>query len=416
MRFGNKYRPMWFGWPMASSVLVPVPQGFTPPIDIPFSVYKSGNSYYVDPNFNLQTYANISVSKTYYVDSVGGSDSNTGLSWAQAFKTLTKVQTQGDCDLCYIKEGSYFYKNQRPGSFSRSMNVIATGSGASITSDVTNQAGAWTHTSNYYSSVFGDFAALALDWSNLDSNGNPIALTAVASIAAVNSTPNSIYVAYPNVYVRTFDSRSPDSNLKFYDSTALSPTRNNIKYYYENITFLRGITLNNSTSAGNFKMYMKNCSFGPMTVAGLNEVILQNCNSWASQGDSLNYDLRNTIPTYAIEINCNLQNRATSGNDQASTTHNGSTIIRIGGYYHDVSGQCIADVVGGQTWMLGCELYTSRVSNTGFYCDVTAWLDGVYIHDVNIGLDIQSGRTLYYRNMRNSATTPVVNAGTYTPY
>jgi len=391
-----------------------VPVGFstTPP----FSIYKQGNNYFADPTFDLKTHANIAVTKTYWVDSILGSDSNAGTELAP-FKTLSKIQTQGDCDLCYIKEGSYFYKNQRVGSFSRSMNIIALGSGASITSDVTNQAGAWTNTTNYYSSVFGDYAASCLDWSNLDANGNPIQLTAVASIALVNTTPNSIYVAYPNVYVRTFDSRLPDANLKFYDSTALSPTRDSIKYYYENITFLRGITLANSTATGNFKAYFKNCDIGVMTVAGLDEVIMQNCKSWFAQSDNFNYDAKSGIPTVAYEINCNLQNRATTGNDQASTTHNGCTIVRVGGIYHDVAGQCCADVSGGQTWMLGCEFYNSRVANVGYYCDVnTAWLDGVYIHDISIGLQIVATRTLYYRNMRNLAITAVSNAVTYSPY
>ena len=391
-----------------------VPVGFntTPP----FSIFKQGNNYFADPTFDLRTHANIPVTKTYWVDSVLGSDSNAGTEIAP-FKTLTKVQSQGDCDLCYIKEGSYFYKNQRPGSFSRSMNIIALGTGAQITSDVTNQAGAWTNTSNYWQSTFGDFPSKFYDLSNLDANGNPIEMTAVASIALVNTTPNSCFVAYPLAYVRTFDSRVPDANIKGYDSTSLSPTRDNIKYYYENISFQRGFSLNNATSAGGLKMYFKNCTIASMTAFGLDEIILQNCNSWVATGDCMNYDLRNTIATKSYEINCNFQNRATAGQDQASTTHNGCTIVRVGGIYHDISGQCCADVSGGQTWMLGCEFYNSRVANVGYYCDVnTAWLDGVYIHDLNIGLQIAATRTLYYRNMRNLATTPVSNAGTYLPY
>jgi hypothetical protein len=394
---------------------VSIPAGFL--VTPPFEIQQNGTQYRVDPDFDLETYANISVTKTYYVDSVGGSDSNTGLSWGQAFKTLTKIQSQGDCDLCNIKSGSYFFKNQRPGSFARSMKIIAEEGGAYITSDVTNQAGTWTNTTNYWQSVFGDFPSIALDWTNLDSNGNPIQLTAVASIALVNSTPNSIYVAYPNVYVRTFDSRRPDSNLKFYDSTSLSPTRDNIKYYYENIKFLRGFSLNNNSSTGGLKCYFKNCEIASFVAMGVSEMILQNCTSWVATGDCFNYDLRNTIPTIAYEIDCDLQNRATAGNDQASTTHNGCTIVRVGGAYHDISGQCCADVVGGQTWMLGCELYNSRVSNTGYYADTSqTWLDGVYIHDVNTGINCETGTTVYFRNLRNLATTPTTGGGTFTAY
>jgi len=418
-----------FGNLKSAQVLVGVPSGFltTPP----FPIYKNWNNYYPDPAFNLEAHANISVAKTYYVDGrvTGGigSDSNNGLTLATPFKTLSKIQSQGDADLVYVFANSYFQKNERPTQFTRSIKFIGLGSGSTrpkITADVNNQTGSFSvHSGSCYVATIAEYVGYAYDKGVLTSYGNPTGLIAAASIAACVSTAGTFFTDWPSrkVYVRLPDSRVPDSNLILGDALCMAVTADNRKQYFENIIF-DYIQLYNSTSTGGLKMYFKGCQFQTCTAFGVTECMFQNCvGIRLTAGDVFNYDLRNTIGTTAYEINCEFTNQKLgASNDQASTTHNGCTIIRIGGKYHDTAGQSVADVTGGvgQTWMLGCELYES-VSGVAAYFDLSkVWLDGVYIHDINIGLQIQGTCQGYYRNLRNLATTPTDVAGTasFNPY
>jgi len=402
---------------------VSVPSGFL--VTPPFEIQQSGTSYRVDPDFDLETYANIAVTKTYYVNSVTGSDSNTGLSWAQAFKTLSKIQSQGDADLVYIAENSYFQKNQRSTQYTRNIKFIGLGSGATrprITADVNNQTGAFSvHSGNCYVANIGEFVGYAYDNSNVNAFGNATSLTAAASIAACVATPNTFFTDWPNtdVYVNLFNGRAPDGSLILGDGTCMSVTADNRKQYFENIIFGSTVIYQNSTSTGNLKGYFKNCLIKG-TIVGVTEYIMQNCDSFSRLGeDCMNYDIRNTVPTIAYELNCDLNTQALgTSNTQASTTHNGCTIVRVGGKYHDTAGQNVADVTGGvgQTWMLGCELYQSTSGVGCYFSLLQAWLDGIYIHDVTTGIDTASGTTVYYKNLRNLATTPTTGAGTFTPY
>jgi hypothetical protein len=415
-----------FSRSVSNPVEVSVPSGFS--VTPPFDIYKDGNSYYADPQFDLETYANISVTKTYYVDSVSGSDSNTGLSWAQAFATLSKIQSQGDADLVYIAENSYFQKNQRTGNYTRNIKFIGVGTNKpKITADVNNQTGAFSvHSGDCYVANIGEYIAYSYDKSNL-TFGNPTGLEPAASIAACVATPNTFFTDWPNtdVYVHLFDGREPDSDLIVGDSTCLSILADNRTQYWENIEFGSGISLDNASATGGLNMYFKNCTFQSATIFGLDEFIAQDCvgSRYINAGDVFNYDAANGIATTAYEANCNLSNNELgAGNNQASTTHNGCTIVRIGGEYHNNAGQAVADVLasalsGGQTWMLGCELYESNLSDVGCYFNIdSAWLDGVYIHDLATGLQNEASNTIYFTNLRNQATLATELLGNYYPY
>jgi hypothetical protein len=217
----------------------------------------------------------------------------------------------------------------------------------------------------------------------------------------------------------------PDSNVILGDSLSMSVTADNRKQYFENVTFGSGIQLYNSTAAGGLKMYFKNCNFQNATIFGVTEFIFQDCIGQRSinAGDVFNYDARNGIVSEGWEVNCDLSNNELgTGNNQASTTHNACRIGRIGGKYHNNAGQAIADVLasaasGGQTWMLGCELYGSNLSDVGCYFSIDeAWLDGVYIHDLAIGLQNEATNTIYFTNLRNEATLATELLGNYYPY
>ena len=121
-------------------------------IPLPFTIETDGTEYRLSEDFNIQERADITVVKTYYVDSVSGSNSNDGLTELTPLQTLTEANNKGDADRIYLKRNSYFYKNQRPTQISREVEVIAYGSGDKpvISSDTSNQFGTFTQNSNYY--------------------------------------------------------------------------------------------------------------------------------------------------------------------------------------------------------------------------------------------------------------------------
>lgn len=393
--------------------LVAPPAGFT--WTLPFSIYRGGIGAFTT-NLNLQTYAGITVSKTYYVNSATGNDGNTGLSWAQAFKTLNQVETQGDADRVYIANGSYFLKTQRP-KFTRSMELIGVGT-VTITSDVADTTAAFSLVDSHYVATISEYIAQGRDETNLDSFGCPIRLTSKDTIAEVDAAANSIYVDWTGrkVYVRLFDSRVPDASLKLYDSVSFNHNSDGITLYIENITFKPGATFGTTSAAGGTKAYCKNCTFSYLSIAGTEEVILQNCTvyGWALT-DNINIGAASTINPQVAEIDCLIYNAGAGATNQCSTGHQASKIVRVNGKYHDCGGQCVADVDDCEVWMLGSELYNST-TGIGVYSGGTHWLDTVWSHD-NATYDLQNevGSTIYTHNCTLEKGSNDI-AGTLTPY
>lgn len=365
---------------------------------VPFKIIKKGSTISVDPSFNLQTYANITVSKTYYVDSSAGDDGNTGLSWIQAFATMLPVGAAGDADRVYFADGTYLQKNQMSIP-ARSCEYIGLGT-VNLTSGVNNQMGAWSHVDTHWESTIAEYISMAYDHANLTTLGSDIRLTPKDSIAEVDAAANSIYVNWVarTVYIHTFDSREPDANLFFYDSTAFAIAADNRVAYFENIIFDRRFYGANGSATGGAKLYFKDCTFGFISIAGVSEIILQGCIARGHYDDAINYDALNSIVPDVIEINCEIYDTGTAGSNQCSTAHTGCTVVRINGDYHDCTGQIIADIGTGYTWCLGLEAYKST-SGIGFYSNVSMWLDTCHSHD-NATYDLQntSGNTIYIRN------------------
>jgi len=378
---------------------IPAPAGWT--WELPFSIQDDGSSFRVDPAFDLQTHAAISVTKTYYVDQSTGDDGNTGADWDNALATLSAAQGKVDVDRIYVRN-SYFYRNQRVNWPARSMEIIGVGDNVTITSDGSNQIGAWSPADSHYEATVVQYAGSVYDDANLDAFGDPTPLVAKASVAEVDAAAGSYYLNWgtKTIYVRTFDDRAPDSDLKFFDSIALYGVLDNVTVYVENVTIRHHLQLTNASATGGLKIYLKDCTLGYVTVKGATECIMQNCTVRNNQlGDGTNYDDLNGIVTKAAEIDVISFNHGIDTTNQASTGHDGSLVVCINGLYHDVSGQCVADASATtERWMLGSELYNSA-SGVGFYTQGKAWLDRVHSHD-NANYDLQNsvGSTIYIRN------------------
>lgn len=399
---------------------VSAPKGMD--ISVPFSIIKSNNNYAVSSSFNIQERANITVSKSYYVDSVSGSDSNDGLTESTPKQTLSTFSGISDYDRIYIKRGSVFQKNQRLRQFPRNciFTVYGTGEQPRITGRVNNQIGSYTATDNYYSASAGDFVAQVVDEANLDVNGNPTNYTQAASVAEVNTTPGSFYWSASVIYIRTIDDRAPDADIICSDSTSALVNTNNLTQLWENITFERSAQFKTADASGVNKQYFYNCNFerGNYQFWGQTECILQNCNLWSYSADVINID-NNPVglsgaPCNVYEVNCTATNyKNGAGNDQVSTTHNEANVIRIACNYQNSAGQVVADTGVGQSWNMGCT-FNDSLNDTTLYASNTTWIEGCVITGDTTSINVDTGGSVYYKN--NTLGGSVTETGIYAPY
>lgn len=389
----------------------------------PFNIFESNGEYVLknefNSEFNLRDYANISVTKTYYVDSVNGDDNNDG-SESTPFKTLTKVENEGDADRVVLAANSYFYDNQVV-ELTGDIEVIGLGDETTrpqITKDQTNQIGSFSLHS-------GDAYVATITTTNLSyvvDRSNPATsqlLTKRNSIQEVIDNPNSwidvISGGTDYIYVHTFDSRVSDSDLEFFGTgNVYSLTANNTTQYWENVKFsgqIRNDGSNIVAGKANLKIYLQNCDYRGL-VHGVDEFIIKD-STLTGGGDILNYDRYpetgvDFVVTRGCEINISATNNFTGGSsDQASTQHQGGRLLRINSRYYDTAGQNVADVTDSVTWMIGCIMENSN-EETSFFIDSDgrAWLENCQSIGNNIDIDARSTSKVYLKNF----TTDGANA------
>lgn len=373
---------------------------------LPFVIEQKGGIFR-PKRFDLQSYAGISVAKTYYVDRESGNDGNTGADWGNALATLNAAWGKADVDRVYVRD-SVFYYSEVKDEPTRNVETIGVGT-VMITSDQGDTAGAWSLVDSHYETVMGTntYVGSVRDYSWPDAYGLPRPLTERASIAEVDANAGSFYFVYTppnsNIYIRTYDDREPDDDLFYPAAGPFSRTADSQTLYFENLEFRPGMTIRNNSAAGGMKAYLKNCQFETMTIAGA-DVILQDCLGQKGEyrsGDMVNIDVRNGVLSHVVEIDCIMRyNDAGGTSDQSSTGHNGCIIVRIGGEYYQISGQVVADVGGCYSWLLGCVLRDSVREEVGFYTSGDAWLDRCEISGCDTyDLENAGAGRLYYRNL-----------------
>lgn len=401
---------------------------YTPPLAwdwaLPLTIQiGSNNTFRVDPTFDLDDYADITVTKTYYLNTVTGNDGNSGLTALLPKKTWKDIYDQGDADCIIIQDGSYVPRDQMLWKPARSIKVIGQGD-VYLTNDFVNYIGTWSlvvgKTNTYQCTmVGGEYANVAVDSSVLDSYGRSTFYTYRDSIDLVEANPGSLFWVGGVLYLHTLDSLTPTgrTDITFHYGDAYSATADNRTYYFENINFIGRFSFTSNSATGGLKVYAKDCSMWIISIQGVDECILQNCTALIpGGGDSINFGAANGVETKLIEDSCDFAYSEDSSTNQASTGHQASRVVRIMGKYHDVTGQCIADVDDCMVLMLGSELYESE-SGIGFYHGGTsAWLDSVNIHDCDT-YDLQNiaGSTIYTRNCTFEKGVSDIQ-GTLTPY
>jgi hypothetical protein len=421
-------------------VLEPPWQTVSPPSgwtwDLPFTIQRKGRLFRPHPAWSLRALA--ASGKAYYV-SPSGSDSNDGLSWDRAYRSIWKASTQADAVVVYIQAGYYGYAHGFRGAANNASTFIGVGGQVIANNDL--ELSGWSANGSAYQVSTAHGVDCVLDWLNLDSNGYPTLYSEKTSLAEVQASPGSWWKdgAGNTLYVRCVDSRPPDANLRAYRNTAvMNVGADDRSLYFENITFevsaksSRHVRLYAATSAGGFRACFKNCVFRHcfstyhmVQIHGVAEVIYQNCSAYHSLMDGFNYDVLNTIVPKAIEIRCRACHCGNAGGStyNASTVHNGVNIVRLMGDYARCYGPSVADAGNCRSWNLGCvahdSLSPSGSSSTSFYLSAPAgslmWLDRcTSYHPPTYDLVIESGCTLRKRQLM--AQNQVYNAGTLEDY
>jgi hypothetical protein len=411
------------------------PSGFT--FDPEFNIYKGGDrKFFTD--FDIDSFAQ-TIGKTYYVDGVLGNNANAGTE-LEPFRSISHALTRSDVDIIFIKPMVYdrtiSWADANP---SRDITIKRWGTSGKIVSSMEHANLTWTLESGLcYRTTIVSVGGV-FDANNLDTFGNYSALDLVTSIALVESTPNSYFVSGTTVYVRTFDSRVPDGNLKVYTNTRNGRFQANGKtLWMEHMHFEGGsFPLNISdTVGGEQKGYLKNCS---MKYSGTsrNGVFINSggvfylfgCEFSSNFFDGANYDRQVVgFSPRVVEIDCfghnnGLKHSGTTHN--VTTIHNGGKILRINGIYSNSKGRVVHDIGNSESWCLGCKatksLGTDVSSNASYGVGASGnvnckmWLDTCNsdnsTHDIYV-IDSQ----VFIRDFQRNSTDNINGTATVKNY
>jgi peptidoglycan hydrolase-like protein with peptidoglycan-binding domain len=443
-----------------NSELLQVPSGFgwTPS----FSMYRTSGGVYTT-DFDIESIIP-SVTTTYYVDPISGSDSNAGTSRGAPLLNLTTALAKGDVDQVriinltddYVARGSKSWNNTQP---TRSISVINETPQHRYISARTSSSVVPTWTVNVtYSNVYqtalsGANSSNVIDVSTATQPTNPATsatistvppmyrvYTKLTSVADVAANAGSWYNDGTITYVRPFDDRNIIGDARIIAASTSNNGRfgagvSGLSLYVQGIDFVGGSTpfLALTGAAGNTgTIAFNDVSFqgssnsaNGLAVQGKLDVYSYRSGAYYNGADGFNYHSYQADGTTAgtspqwIEIETVAIGNGTTGNaggsDNNSTSHDYANGIRLNSIYALGDDRVIADTNFAMTWNLGVTagqaVQQSAAKET--YAALTnakMWLDGCtsYVGSGTNPSYIAAGSaSLYYRNM-----VGVTNAGT----
>jgi len=395
----------------------------------PFDVWKDGSGR-VLTNFDWRKVApntafTASNAITYYVNATGGSDVNSGLTWALAKATINGAITAGNTAavpyIVYVAAGTYALAASFGGASgavipSQTCAFIAVG--GRVVSSMCNTT-AWaldTGTTYTYASTKGQ---RCFDLLNLDTYGNYNELTFASSLANCRATQGTWYTDGTNVYANRSDGAVvTTSNTRVMINVNGGPRcTSSGNMYIEGFDFEGGgdgtfLCQNNLTG----RMVFNNCTFkysanaDPFSDVGLligydvDMVVAQNCTFAKAQNDGFTSHVRLasadptkvpfmiSINNYGIYFGSSFTGRQTitgsnSRSSNALTIHDSCRGVSINDSFHYCQGWTVAPVLGSQLWNVGAS------------------------HSDSIG-DIAQGGTAYPADFGTNQNTPA-NTGNW---
>lgn len=428
------------------------PSGFTATIPFGFKVYRTPGTRTFTTNIILSNPLNpTSAAKTVYVDRATGNDSNAGTNSGSPKATISSGLTalNGQASgLLMVKGGRYSYAEGWAGNSPTCQNLSVVSWDGNPVYITVDQTQSWSSVdgTTYSATIAGFSAANVWDATNLTSDGDYGLLTLASSQANCQATANSYFISGTTYYVHTFDGRAPDSNIHVLGTTIGGG--NGIyeqplgALYMENLHFQGGtygfLGRNAAAQSSGPDLYVGgtikalNCSFkysqgDACLVAGSFYTLYQNCvAAWAvSDGFSRHHNAPTNPPGFFIEINCigRYCGKDNTGANNGSTNHDGSSGIRVSGYYHHNQDRNVHDVGGGASWNLGCRSSTNQnastnanwqsgTASTGF----TMYLDCCDSDGSANDLNVDVGAFIYCNEFVGDSTAVTAAGGTIALY
>ena len=341
--------------------------------DIPIEVLSDGYNYLT--SFDVSNYKNNST-KTVYLSTTKGNNSNDGLTENKPVSTLAKalsISTSGDTIYIIDDENTTYDRSSwvATGEIDKSINIIA--KNKIIVFKGNNPS--WLKTAGY-NNVYEVSNKFVIEVVNL--NGAPLKYKKVNSIDEVDLNPLSWYTDETKVYVNCKDEVNNQLILPIMKTgypCLINTTTSNMKIYLENIDFVGGdenVKILGDSTYYLHEFYAKKCrflfstKFSSVRIWDCKLGYFQDCECGYSSQDGFSYSApySRCSPDF-IEVNC--KGYCNGDNSKNSPdTHNGSTGhgncrgIRINSIYNDNVGGNLVESGTSKTVNLGCVAYDSK--------------------------------------------------------
>jgi hypothetical protein len=380
---------------------VPIPTGFdyTPPFRIEQFGARTFRTSYNKESFK------VAASVDYYL-SPSGNDANDGLSVGSPKKSISALiaalntSPPAGANL-FLAPGLYLGSDSINGSnFTFPCNVICQNGIAEMSA---RTIPTWSKTAgrtNIWQASVGSAIPSTIDLSDaVDEFGlqKRLRIFPGGDLDSVDATPGSVAIITSTMYIHTFDSRQPDSDVLLYGTSLNGLTQtSSVDLYFENIEW-KGWNISASVNAisaaatacfQNCKfLYARNSNnlYSNMNASGL--AITNDCIAGYAWNDGFNFDRGNVIHINGLGAWNGYSPSGTSEN--GSTTHNTVRSIRINCRDLYNKDRNVHDITSTRNWLLGCKTgfaqngSTNKYANANFVfgresqTDATlAWLDG----------------------------------------
>lgn len=395
---------------LAASARLSAPFKLTPPggLSLLFEVRRSHGGYYTTINWDFTPSGTV-----YYVDAHQGNDANSGLTPdAPLLKLATAIDKGGDMTI--YAHGSFHHDEAVPtdgrlnGSAGtgnqKSIAIIGWRGKCRLINGPKPSSLTWADVgSGAFSCTLAEEKTVhVLDFYNRDAHDNYQPLVAQADVATVQAS-GGWHRSTTTLTIKNRKGLNPaTTSLVLYGLAGQTAPVSfyNSHIYMRDVEFI-GWGLSYSL-AGNasieHRLMFDNCLFG-YGVASAGDMIsfgraggitdplrvyMRRVTAAYGGDDNFNYSGTDII---AVEEDCHSYY---SGNlvaldqpAQCSTTHGGTTCVRVNSRYHSAAGQNIADTASGSiSWMVGCDVRNSRSSGPSRDIDISGSTGAlVYAHD-----------------------------------
>lgn len=373
--------------------LLKLPADF--PKGVPFDLYREYPSGQYKHSFNFDSLKGSS-HNTVYIDYINGHGSYDGLSPDRAARRFPQAMDianslpETTITIEFIHNIFPYTEFDAKFSYVLEKNIIIKASQGElfIPSAYRATTQGWVADGNAYKANRTS-TEMVIDVSKKDYKGEFLELEKVNSISEVKNKKGTWYTDGTTVWVRRTDDSVIDDNISL-----LLPLGNTLSFeitgktmFLDNVHFLYKTSKGNSFSvassvAGGGYLYHRNCTFAYGYVHGLATTRIEgvygfNSRAYRNGYDGFNYHGKLSEKPYefVFEYYCQAHNNGdvikSTGN--ATTAHDGMTVLRICSLGYDCWGPVLADVNGCYSVNVGCTMYDSLRSDnqtkSAFYFD-----------------------------------------------